>query len=168
MGFVRKLVDAVIAAKRMRDTPIVDDDFPEVRDDADRKILNACVAIPPDLNRLPLTFSDLREANIKRLPLFKNKHGVPAHSEADGSDWTPLEWAGAVSGEVGEAANLVKKVRRGDMTMEEARPLIAKELADVQTYLDIFALQCGVDLGQATIEKFNEVSDRVGCDVKLG
>jgi hypothetical protein len=51
------------------------------------------------------------------------------------------------------------------MTMDEARPAIGKELADVQTYLDILAFQCGVDLGDATVEKFNEVSDRVDCGV---
>lgn len=35
-----------------------------------------------------LTFAELREANIARLPQFKNKHGEPAHSQPDGSDWS--------------------------------------------------------------------------------
>lgn len=115
-----------------------------------------------------LTFDDLRAANLKRLPLFKNSRGEVAHSEADGSDWSNGEWLTAVCGELGELANLVKKVRRGDFTIEEARADLAKELADVQIYLDILAFRLGVDLGQATVEKFNEVSRRVGVDVKLG
>jgi hypothetical protein len=39
------------------------------------------------------------------------------------------------------------------------------ELADVVTYLDILAFRCGVDLGAATMSKFNRVSERVGSDV---
>jgi hypothetical protein len=38
-------------------------------------------------------------------------------------------------------------------------------LADVVTYLDILAFRCGVDLGNATMSKFNRVSERVGSDV---
>jgi NTP pyrophosphatase (non-canonical NTP hydrolase) len=112
-----------------------------------------------------LTFAVLRQANLLWLPLFKNAKGRPAHSQPDGSDWSKPEWCNAVLGELGELANLLKKVQRGDMTMDEARPAIGKELADVQTYLDILAFQCGVDLGDATVEKFNEVSDRVDCGV---
>ena len=35
------------------------------------------------------------------------------------------------------------------------------------TYLDILAMRAGVDLGDATVAKFNEVSERVGCDVMI-
>jgi hypothetical protein len=37
----------------------------------------------------------------------------------------------------------------------------------VQTYLDILAFRAGVDLGEATLQKWNEVSDRVGSTVRL-
>jgi len=114
-----------------------------------------------------LTFSDLRAANIARLPLFKNSKGVIAHAKPDGSDWTPAEWLEAVIGELGEYANERKKYRRGDRTLEEFNILARKELADVLIYLDLLAFQLGIDLGEAIVEKFNEVSDRVGCDVKL-
>ena len=114
-----------------------------------------------------LTFQQLRDANIARLPQFKNSKGEPAHSQPDGSDWSLGEWMNAVLGELGEAANIVKKVKRGDLTLDEARKELAKEFADVQTYLDIAALQAGIDLGEATANKFNEVSRRVGADVFL-
>jgi hypothetical protein len=39
---------------------------------------------------------------------------------------------------------------------------VADELADVLTYLDLLAAALGVDLGRAAVEKFNEVSVRVG------
>lgn len=124
-----------------------------------------------------LTFNTLREANKARLPQFKNKHGEPAHSKPDGSDWSPAQWLQAVMGELGEYANKRKKFERGDITAEEFQVEAQKELADVQTYLDILALRCldtpdnphphGVNLGEATIEKFNEISIRVGSDVRI-
>jgi len=119
------------------------------------------------MSKFNLTFDVLRAANVARLPRFKNGKGEPAHSKPDGSDWSLGEWICAVAGELGEAANIIKKVRRGDLTMDEARPLIAKELADVATYLDITALQCGVDLGDAIADKFNEVSNRVNAGIKI-
>lgn len=115
----------------------------------------------------PLTFDQLRQANIARLPLFKNAKGEPAHSQSDGSDWTNGDWVMAVTGELGELANILKKVLRGDLSMDEAKQAITDELADVTTYLDILAMRLDVNLGEAVRSKFNRVSDRVGCDVKL-
>lgn len=114
-----------------------------------------------------LTFDVLRQANLQRLPLFKNSKGEPAHSEPDGSDWTPAQWLQAVVGELGEYANKRKKFERGDIDETEFLVVAAKELADVQTYLDILAFRLGIDLGQATIDKFNEVSDRINCEVHI-
>jgi NTP pyrophosphatase (non-canonical NTP hydrolase) len=114
-----------------------------------------------------LTFAALRAANTARLPTFKNARGEPAHSEPDGSDWCLAQWCNAVTGELGEAANLIKKIERGDISLEEARPALAKEFADVVTYLDILAMRAGVDLGTATLQKFNEVSVRVGSPVRI-
>lgn len=116
---------------------------------------------------MTLSFAALRIANTQRLPLFKNKHGQLAHSKADGSDWSPAQWLQAVTGELGEYANLRKKFERGDVTAEEFQREAAKELADITIYLDILAKQLGIDLGQAVTEKFNEVSRRVGCEVWL-
>lgn len=114
-----------------------------------------------------LTFNVLRQANAARLPQFKNAKGEQAHFSEDGSDWSLSDWMCAVAGELGEAANILKKVRRGDLSLEEARPALAKEYADVVTYLDILARLSGINLGTATVEKFNEISDRVGSTVKL-
>lgn len=114
-----------------------------------------------------LTFNTLRQANLKRIPQFKNKHGNPAHTEPDGSDWSPAQWLQAVVGELGEYANLRKKYERGDFTEAQFRAEAGKELADVQTYLDILAFRIGVDLGRSTIDKFNEVSERVGSSIRI-
>lgn len=166
-------IRAAIAAPRYPGTPMTPD---EARTDSEKELVSilegigAIIDSMEDTGPIPspsLTFAALRAANIARLPTFKNAKGEPAHSEADGSDWALSAWSNAVLGELGEAANIIKKVERGDMTLDEARPSLAKEFADVQTYLDILAFRADVDLGQATITKFNEVSVRVGSPVRL-
>lgn len=74
------------------------------------------------------TLQDLRNANLARLPLFKNCHGRPAHTEPDGSDWSPAQWLQAFVGEVGELAEAI---------MVGAPLAIQSELADCQIYLDL-------------------------------
>lgn len=115
---------------------------------------------------MSLTFNELRVANATRVGQFRNGRGQLAHN-ADGSDWSPCDWMTALTGEVGEAANLIKKVRRGDFDLDEVRGDLADELADIACYLDLLARSVGVDLGEATRSKFNRVSDRVGSPVKL-
>jgi NTP pyrophosphatase (non-canonical NTP hydrolase) len=118
---------------------------------------------------LGLTFNALRAANLARLPLFQNGQGIAIHKE-DGSDWSDSDWMLAVLGELGELANLLKKKKRGDFTPAqelEIQQKIAKEFADVQCYLDIAAYRCGVDLGAATVSKWNEVSKRVNCTLRI-
>jgi NTP pyrophosphatase (non-canonical NTP hydrolase) len=112
-----------------------------------------------------LTFNTLRQANKQRLPQFKNSKGGPAHSEPDGSDWSPAQWLQAV---LGEYANYRKKFERGDIDYDEFIIQAKKELADVQVYLDLLAFRLDIDLGKAVVAKFNEVSERVGSNVYIG
>lgn len=114
-----------------------------------------------------LTFRTLREANKQRLPQYRNKRGELAHKCNDGSDWLLSQWSNATLGELGEAANLIKKIERGDLDLNDpaVRLELGREFADVVAYLDILAMRAGIDLGHATVEKFNVVSERVGSDV---
>lgn len=131
-----------------------------------------------DIIGIGLTFNQLREANMKRVGQFKTKHGGLAHSKIDGSDWSPAQWLQALVGELGEFANIRKKFERGDLDYIQYVIEAKKELADVQTYLDLLAARCldiqgvsshptGINLGEATRDKFNEVSNRVGVEVYL-
>jgi len=114
---------------------------------------------------MSLTFQQLRDANMVRI---KNDRYVKCQTT-----WTTAHWLQALVGEIGELANELKKKDRGDYdesntaTWANWKKNIEYELADIQTYLDIVALKLDVDLGEATIEKFNIVSDRVGSDVRL-
>lgn len=101
-----------------------------------------------------LGFDDLRNANVTRCEV----------SFHPCDDWTPSDWMTAAAGELGEAANLIKKRRRGEDIETEA---IAHEIADTVIYLDLLAARLGINLGAAIVEKFNIVSVRVGSEVRL-
>ncbi|PIZ31267.1 MAG: hypothetical protein COY40_02550, partial [Alphaproteobacteria bacterium CG_4_10_14_0_8_um_filter_53_9] len=67
----------------------------------------------------------------------------------------------------GEAANIMKKIRRGDFTLEQAKQQLADELGDIQIHLDIVAQMCEINLARATKQKFNADSKKRGLDIYL-
>jgi len=83
---------------------------------------------------------------------FDSRHGVPERSWAQPIDqqhlFLLLELTVALTGEVGEFANLSKKVARGDFTLDEVRDSLGSELADILIYLLKLADQLGIDLEQ--------------------
>lgn len=102
-----------------------------------------------------LTFKKLRKKNIER---------CWAGFKMLLDDWSPAEWTNAIAGETGEACNLTKKLKRGDKIKIKN---IAKELADIVIYTDLAAASLGIDLEEAVRSKFNEVSRRKKCKIKL-
>src|SRR5581483_7959905 len=117
-----------------------------------------------------LTFKKLRKANITRCE--KHFHAL--------NDWSPTDWACALAGEVGELCNWIKKLKRleskpfqktdhytNQPKSEEIRKECAKEIGNIQAYLDLTAARLGIKLDKATSFKFNEVSKRVGSKIKL-
>ena len=102
----------------------------------------------------PLTFRHFHEVNVTR-------SGIDVkHS----NDWTPMEWGCALSGEVGELCNYLKKKRRGDKIPKK---VLAHEISDIMTYLSLLADNLGIDMEASIIEKFNIVSKRWGSKFKL-
>jgi NTP pyrophosphatase (non-canonical NTP hydrolase) len=74
----------------------------------------------------------------------------------------------ALAGECGEVCNIIKKIRRGSKKLTATvRKELGKELADVQSYLALLATALSIDLEEATIDKFNEVSRKFKCQIKL-
>lgn len=131
----------------------------------------------------PLTLAELRRQNVSRLQRW--------HGADDG--WSLADWSNAMCGEAGEAANVVKKIRRtesvlwdkqkypgdeasahaklADMPADEARVALienlANELADVICYADLLAHHAGIDLATAVSAKFNRVSEAQGFPERL-
>ena len=104
---------------------------------------------------MALSFEQLRRVNVARCEeIF--------HLELD--SWSPNDWMTAVAGEVGEAANLLKKRHRGE---EVSTVAIGHELADTVIYLDLLAARLGIDLAAAVRQKFNVVSERKGSAYSL-
>ena len=114
----------------------------------------------------PLTFAEVRAINADRCAAW---HGP------DSEPWTGADWGNATAGELGEAANVVKKLRRietgvpgsKDPDRETLLRMLGDELADTFLYLDLLAQHYGVDLADAIVRKFNAVSEREGFPHRL-
>lgn len=114
----------------------------------------------------PLTFDELRAANVARAEKWHDDDALP---------WSGADWSNAMCGEAGEAANVVKKLRRietniakrGAVTATDLTIDLADELADVVIYADLLAHHYGLPLGEAVRAKFNEVSRRHDFEERL-
>lgn len=117
---------------------------------------------------MPLTFAEVSFINSARAARWH-----PGYPTDD--TWSGADWSNAMCGEAGEAANMVKKLRRietghvGSLDAPESVLLegLADECADVFLYLDLLATKYGIDLAQAIVRKFNFVSMRESYPERL-
>jgi NTP pyrophosphatase (non-canonical NTP hydrolase) len=89
-------------------------------------------------------------------------------------DWSLSDWMTAVAGELGEAANVAKKLNRvrdgipgNDKTPAELKAQLADEVADTFIYLDLLAQSQNIVLEDAVVDKFERTSKKIGYDDKL-
>ena len=87
------------------------------------------------------------------------------------SDWSLSDWMTAVLGELGEAANIAKKLNRvrdgipgNAETPEELQQKLADEIADTFIYLDLLAQSQGFSLADAVQQKFQRTSEKIGFE----
>ena len=76
---------------------------------------------------------------------------------ADELDFSLAFWCDAVDRTLGDAADLIKRIERGDISLDEARPALGRELANVQTYLDLLASRAGIDLPAVALKRWLEI-----------
>ena len=93
--------------------------------------------------------------------------------------WSGLEWAGALCGEAGEAANIAKKLKRIEsnidgnvwsehpLQMYQLKEKLASECADTFLYLTLLASRYGIDLEEAIVDKFNAKSKEMGFPERM-
>lgn len=119
-----------------------------------------------------LTFRQLSTANLSRVRRW-HPSGL--------SEWSPLEWAGAMAGEAGEACNAAKKLKRIDgelanINLEEGRSLtnreaachqVVKEVCDTIIYGALLVQAVGGDLETTLVEVFNRKSEEYGFPERL-
>lgn len=122
---------------------------------------------------MSLTLVKLQRINAQRAKRW-HRHGI--------SDWSALEWAGAMCGEAGEAANAAKKLKRleGKLrnlntepgraainNVKKAKKQIAREVADTIIYGVLLVELCGEDIDQIVREVFNAKSEEYGFPERL-
>ena len=73
-----------------------------------------------------------------------------------------------LAGEVGELANKVKKILRGDSTLEEMRAALIAELGDVLWYVGAVAFELGISLGKVAWLNAEKLRDRIRRGVIKG
>lgn len=90
------------------------------------------------------------------------------------ADWSLSDWFTALIGEIGEAANIAKKLNRvrdgipgNDCDEQALREKLASELADSYIYLDLLAQSAGINLSEAVQRAFNAKSAKIGYPVQL-
>lgn len=84
------------------------------------------------------------------------------------ASWTLSDWMTATLGELGEAANIIKKLNRHrdgiqePIPEKELRSMLADELADAYIYLDLIFQAAGIDKDYAVERKFKKTSEKIG------
>ena len=90
------------------------------------------------------------------------------------TNWNLLEWAGAMCGEAGEAANIAKKIRRIEMELPnkqagisiedypEYRFQLGREIADTIIYGLIILSELNLDTSTVLAEVFDKKSIEYG------
>lgn len=114
-----------------------------------------------------LTFAAFSEANLERCQ-------SPQGFNHPLNGWSTSDWTVAMVGELGKAANIIKKLNRvrdgipgNKETEAELHVKVRKELGDVYVYLDLLAQSLGFNVADAAVEVFNAKSAEIGCPIKI-
>lgn len=118
-------------------------------------------------SKYALTFLEFSALNRHRCESSEGfKHAL--------NSWSVSDWFVAMLGELGEAANVAKKLNRvrdgipgNKETPEELHAKLRKELGDAFVYLDLTAQACGFQIVDAAVEVFNAKSDEIGYPKKF-
>jgi NTP pyrophosphatase (non-canonical NTP hydrolase) len=91
------------------------------------------------------------------------------------SSWSLSDWMTATLGELGEAANIVKKLNRvrdgikgNKQEFDDLRAQLSRELADVFIYLDLMVQAAGFQLSEIVPRVFNAKSMEIDCPISFG
>ena len=79
-------------------------------------------------------------------------------------DWSLNDWSSALSGEIGEAQNILKKVRRRGPAMhltQGEKAALRLEIGDAATYLAIWAGKMGLTLEECCQAAWDKVNARM-------
>lgn len=66
----------------------------------------------------------------------------------------------ALTGEIGETANIVKKIIRGDFKLQEKKEEIAEEIIDIMIYIIKLSYQLDIDIEKEYLNKMEKNHER--------
>lgn len=109
-----------------------------------------------------MTFFNFAKANRRRCESPKGfNHNL--------TDWSTSDWFVAVLGELGEAANVAKKLNRirdgipgNKVTEKQLHGKLYRELGDVFVYLDLLCQSLGFSVAEVACTAFEEKSLEIG------
>ncbi len=109
-----------------------------------------------------MTFNKFSKMNKERCE-------APKGFNHDLEGWSVSDWLVAVTGELGEAANVIKKLNRvrdgipgNKHTPEQLWEMLGGELADTFIYLDLLFQRCGLNLEDCVLKTFEAKSKDIG------
>lgn len=109
-----------------------------------------------------ITFREFSDANRERC------ESPQGFNHSLGS-WDTSDWFVAMVGELGEAANVAKKLNRvrdgipgNKETPDQLKDKLRRELGDVFVYPDLMAQAHGFNIADAAVEVFNSKSVEIG------
>lgn len=109
-----------------------------------------------------MTFHEFSEMNRRRCEAANGfNHKL--------NSWSLSDWFTAALGELGEAANVAKKLNRirdgvpgNKETADELQKKLRSELADTFIYLDLLCQSAGFEIGNVIRETFDAKSRQIG------
>lgn len=116
-----------------------------------------------------------REGNSRTMRLVSEINAERCRLWHEVHEWSHLEWAGAMCGEAGEAANVAKKIKRFEsgiqskekLTRAQLVDMLSKEIGDTYLYLDLLARREGLKLEDCVVHAFNATSVKEGFSQRL-
>lgn len=182
-GGTGKVVDVDFHGQVKRHPALTDEEYDTImalRNGSAVVVLTGTIAaeprrgIPPNefYSSLPLEpcFS-LDYDNLTPLSIYR-LHALNAMRQEEwdeGGELSLLFHSNALAGETGEFANIVKKLERTRLGLKGGTSdlnALAREAADILTYLELACATVGIDLAAAWIVKFNEVSEKHGLKTR--
>jgi NTP pyrophosphatase (non-canonical NTP hydrolase) len=110
---------------------------------------------------LPLTFSQFSSINRHRCESIEG-YCHPLRI------WSTSDWFMAIMGELGEAANVAKKLNRhrdgipNKESVPELKAKLRKEMGDMFVYYDLACQSLGLDVAEIVMEVFDSKSKEIG------
>lgn len=148
---IRELAEAALAASGHSLPPVVE----------------PCAGHGSSATARELSFNEFSRVNRQRC---ESKDGFNHALQS----WSTSDWFLALLGELGEAANIAKKLNRvrdgipgNKQSKEELQDKLRQELGDSFVYLDLLSQSLGISIGEAAVEVFNAKSKELGCPIAV-